>query len=129
MTLLTIVGVGLCGMAMHLLLEGLGRKDIAMIASAACGAVILGSLVQPVQEVLHTLQQAAAGSGLPQQAVQLMLKVAGMSLLTELAAQLCRDAGTGSLAQKIELAGKGMILCAAVPVMEEFVAAALRLLS
>lgn len=129
MNILSAVGIGLCGMAMHLLLEGIGRKDMAMLTSAACGAVILGGVMQPVVQAVQSVLKSAADFGAEDSVILLMLKVSGTALLTELAAQMCRDAGTNALAQKIELAGKGMILCAALPTLTEFTAAALRLLS
>ena len=126
---MTVVGIGLCGMALHMLLEGIGRKDIAMLSSVLCGAVLLAGSIQPLAQAVQNVMDTAVFSGLGDPSVQLMLRIAGMSVLIELASQLCKDAGTTALAQKIELAGKGMILCAALPTLTEFLEAALQLLS
>lgn len=129
MNILTAVGIGLCGMAMHLLLESAGRRDMAVLTTAVCGAVILGGMIRPVVQAVQNVLSFAAGVGVEDSVIRLMLKVTGIALLTELSAQMCRDAGTNSLAQKIELAGKGMILCAALPMLTQFTDAALHLLS
>ena len=47
-----------------------------------------------------------------------LLKVGGISLLTDFAAQTCRDAGEDGLALKVELAGRVMLIALALPVME-----------
>ena len=43
--------------------------------------------------------------------------------------QLCRDAGAGALAQKLELVGKAVILCACLPVLVQLCDVALSLLA
>ena len=129
MKLFTVVGIGLCGLALHLLLESVGRRDMALLSTAACGIMLMLCALEPAKQIVTSVTDMAARTGIDDPTVQLMLRITGMALLTELAAQLCRDTGTGALAQKIELAGKGMILCAALPVLEDFTAAALQLLS
>ena len=42
----------------------------------------------------------------------------GIAYLTEFSAQLCKDAGYGAIAMKVELAGKLMILVTALPVFQ-----------
>ena len=47
----------------------------------------------------------------------LVLKVIGIAYLTQFGAQLCADAGEGTVAAKIELAGKILMMTAAAPVL------------
>ena len=46
-----------------------------------------------------------------------LLQVVGVAYLAEFGAQICRDAGEGNLALKIEFAGKMIILVMTVPVL------------
>ena len=46
-----------------------------------------------------------------------VLKVIGIAYLTQFGAQLCADAGEGTVAAKIELAGKILMMTAAAPVL------------
>ena len=55
--------------------------------------------------------------------------LSGVTVAAELAAQLCRDAGAGALAQKLELVGKAVILCACLPVLVQLCDVALSLLA
>ncbi|MBQ4527400.1 MAG: hypothetical protein II998_04935 [Clostridia bacterium] len=47
--------------------------------------------------------------------IKTTLKIIGVSFLCEFSSQLCSDAGERYLASKINLAGKIMIICIAVP--------------
>ena len=55
---------------------------------------------------------AEEGTWDPQEAIQ------GISLLTDFAAQTCRDAQEDGLAMKVELAGRVMLIALALPVMQ-----------
>jgi stage III sporulation protein AD len=46
-----------------------------------------------------------------------LLRVIGVAYIAEFGAQVCRDAGEGSIAMKIELAGKLIILVMAIPIL------------
>jgi len=47
-----------------------------------------------------------------------LLKIGGISLLMDFAAQTCRDAGEDGLALKVETAGRVMLIGLSLPVME-----------
>ncbi len=49
--------------------------------------------------------------------VETILKIIGIAYIVEFASQITKDAGQGSIASKIELAGKIIILAMAVPIL------------
>jgi stage III sporulation protein AD len=46
-----------------------------------------------------------------------VLKITGIAYIAEFGAEVCKDAGEGSIASKIELAGKVTIIVLAVPII------------
>ena len=103
------------------------RQDVAFLRTfdlkgivVACGTVSTTAL-----DVLPAFAQQ---SGVDAEMTKFLLRVTGIALICELAAQLCRDAGSGGLAQKVELGGKVVILCACLPLVRELSACALSLL-
>ena len=46
----------------------------------------------------------------------IIIKVLSIAYITEFTAQLCKDSGETSIASKVELAGKIVIFCVAIPV-------------
>ena len=75
------------------------------------------------------LPEIFARTGLSQAANGALLRGAAIAVAAELGAQLCRDAGAGALAQKVELGGKLLLLCAAFPLLRELSDALLLLLA
>lgn len=53
--------------------------------------------------------------------VKTILKVIGIAYIAEFTAQISKDAGFGSMAAKVELAGKIIILAMAVPILTALV--------
>lgn len=67
-------------------------------------------------------------AGVSSDYLSLLLKIIGLAYLAEFGAQLCRDAGEGAAALKIEFAAKITILLLALPLIASVIQAVLRLL-
>lgn len=59
----------------------------------------------------------------------LILKVVCIAYMGEFAAQLCRDAGEGGVAKKIELGVKVIIMLMALPLLEAILTSVIGILS
>lgn len=128
MTLLKWIGMAACAAVMGAVLRGFGRRDMAVVLETACGVLLLGQMLEAAKSALDVLPAFAQQSGVDAELTKFLLRVTGIALICELAAQLCRDAGSGGLAQKVELGGKVVILCACLPLVCELSACALSLL-
>ena len=82
------------------------------------GILILLYISGYLQEAIRFLSSMAERTGLGAGSIGILLKVMGIAYLTEFSAQLCKDAGYGAIAMKVELAGKLMILVTALPVFQ-----------
>ena len=49
--------------------------------------------------------------------LQTILKIIGIAYIAEFGSQVCRDAGEGAVANKIEFAAKVLIMVMAVPII------------
>ena len=93
------------------------RPEMGMVVAMAAGFMLLALAAPLLTEVVGGLTQLAQQGGVGSGYLQQLLKVAGVSLLTEFAAQTCRDAGEEGLAMKMELAGRVMLISLALPAM------------
>ncbi len=59
----------------------------------------------------------AIGAGINFLYMQTLLRIIGVAYLAEFGSQVCRDAGEGSLASRIEFAAKILILVMAIPIV------------
>ena len=91
------------------------EKDLLAVLTAAViamAAVLMLHLLEPVLELLRQLEQVG---NLRSDALELLLKAAGIGLTAEVAGLVCADAGNAALAKMLRLLGTAAILCLSVP--------------
>ncbi len=91
------------------------EKDLSAVLTAAViamAAVLMLRLLEPVLELLRQLEQVG---NLRSDALELLLKAAGIGLTAEGAGLVCADAGNAALAKMLRLLGTAAILCLSVP--------------
>ena len=89
--------------------------EIALMLGIAASAVILASVLGRISSVTAQLNQIISAADLNTDYAAILLKVVGICLLTEFAANTCKDAGSQSLAGTVSLAGKLMVTVTALP--------------
>lgn len=98
------------------------QRDLSALLSI-CGCVLVGmvtmSYLAPVVEFLRELENIGS---LPQEILGKLLKAAGIGIGTELMAQICQDAGKGSLGKALQFLGAAAVLSLTVPLMSELIA-------
>lgn len=95
------------------------RPEFAMAIGVLAGVAVLLLVIGRIAPVLDTLRNMLNASGLPGEYGQILFKALGIGLLTQLAADACRDADEGAMAAKAELAGKAAMLLLALPLFEK----------
>ena len=93
------------------------RPEIAILLSVAAAVLILTVLVKYINQVLLVFQNLAIKSHINISYLKMITKIVGLAYLAGFGSQICRDAGEGSMAAKIELAGKIFILVLGIPIM------------
>ncbi len=93
------------------------RPEIAVLLSVAAASLILTALIKNINQVLLVFNNLAVKTQLNLSYLKLIVKIVGLAYLAGFGAQICKDAGEGSMAAKIELAGKIFILTLGIPIM------------
>ena len=94
----------------------LGKKDFSLVLSMAVCCMAAAAAAVYIEPVLKLLKELEAVSGLDGGMVTILLKSAGIGLVTTLAAMICQDAGNASLAETMHMLGTGAVLYLSVPV-------------
>ena len=94
------------------------RPEQGLLLSLLAAAILLLWLLEGVAPILEELQQLVTRFSFGAEKGQVLFKTLGICFLTQTAADVCRDAGEGSLAGKIELAGKLAVLLLCMPLFQ-----------
>lgn len=97
---------------------------LGLIAGIGASLIAVSALFGALDTVRALLEKAALGG----ETVLLLFKALGICLLTQLTADVCRDAGEAALASRAEFAGKTALLLLALPLFERLVSLSLSLM-
>lgn len=127
METIQVIGIGLCATFLLLLVRS-QRPEIALQIGLAAGAIIFLMLLGRLSAVIFTMQQLANRARVNPVYLNTVFRILGVAYLTGFTAQVCRDAGEGSIASRIEMAAKIIIMFMSLPVLGAILETILRLL-
>lgn len=116
MEIIQVVGLGLITTFLILVIKE-QKPVFAFLLATFVGIVIFISLAGKLAEVIGILQNLAVQAKVNNLFMETILKIIGIAYIAEFGAQVTRDAGQGSIASKIELAGKVLIMVMAIPII------------
>ena len=111
-----IVGLALIVTILSVVLKQF-RPDIALQLSILAGATIFILIISKIKIIVDLLQTLADQANISSYYLIIVLKIVGVAYLAEFGAQICRDAGEGALAAKIEMAAKVGVIVLAIPII------------
>lgn len=125
--MIQVVGLGLVVTFMILLLKE-QKPMFAFLLATFAGVLIFITLMGKITEVIQVLRNLANQANVNQLFLETILKIIGIAYIAEFGAQVTRDAGQGSIAAKIELAGKVLIMVMAIPIIQAIIETIVKIL-
>lgn len=116
MEIIQIVGLGFVVTLLILIIRQ-QKPELAVQLGITLAAIIFLMVLSKIQVVLNVFQDLADKANISQMYLNTILKIIGIAYITEFGSQVCRDAGEGAVAGKIEFAGKIMIMVMAIPII------------
>lgn len=93
------------------------RPEFTIYASIIAGAIILYFVFNELTPIISMLQNLSDKMGVTSKFFGILLKITGISYLTEFGANVCKDSGETAIASKVELAGKVLIVGISIPIL------------
>ncbi|MGB9804619.1 MAG: stage III sporulation protein AD [Desulfofundulus sp.] len=116
MEIMQIVGLGIVAAVLAVTIRH-NKPEMAMLLSIAVGIILFMMVLGKIGTVIDVLKELSARANLNMVYLGTILKIVAIAYIADFGAQICRDAGEGAVASKIELAAKVLILVLAVPIM------------
>lgn len=115
MEILKIAALALCAVMLIVLVKNY-KPEFGVFTAVACSVLILYFLADSLKYAFAYMSQLYGQLSFGKAYFPVIIKVLAIAYITEFTSQLCRDAGESSIASKVELAGKVIIFCVAIPV-------------
>ena len=93
------------------------KETTILLTIAVCCMVMMAALgfLQPVLELLRQLESIG---NLNTEMVQILFKVVGIALVSEIASMICADAGNVSLGKALQMLGSMVVLWLSIPAFQ-----------
>ncbi|MDF2520629.1 MAG: spoIIIAD [Clostridia bacterium] len=116
MDIMRIVMIGIIATILAVILRE-QKPEIALQVSIVTGLMIFIFVITKLNSVIAVMKYFASKTNIDLLYFTTILKVIAIAYITEFGVQVCKDAGEGSIASKIEFAGKVLIMVMAVPIV------------
>lgn len=93
------------------------KSELATVVALAGGIIVVLSVIDYFADIFSVVTMIATRAGLAVSVVTLLFKVIAVGYITEFSASVIEDVGLNSLADKVTLAGKLIIVAVSLPVV------------
>ena len=118
MTTIKLCGIAIVAVVFIMTIKQFRPEYATVLTTVTC--IVLFTCV--IDMLGYITEEAASGKFsdfMPY--IQIVMKSLGIALITQSTADICRDSGEGSIAEKIELAGKAEIFVLSLPLLTELI--------
>lgn len=116
MEIIKIVGIGLISLVIILILRQY-KPEYAIYVSLIAGILILTLSLGQLSGIINLLKDISSRASINTKFLSLLLKITGISFLTEFAVSISKDSGETAIANKIDLGGKVLIIVISIPII------------
>ncbi len=116
MEILKIVALALTGVILAALMKSV-NKEASIYIILATVIILFFSIIDKLEEIFVFMERIYDDVTYGRTFLPVIMKVLAVAYITDFTAQLCKDAGEGTIGAKVELAGKVIIFYLAMPIL------------
>lgn len=116
MDLIKVIGIGFTTLIITMLLKQY-KKEYAIFPILIGGSIIIFFSIDTLKNIIDFINDLSSHSNYNKNFITLLLKITGISILTEYAVSICKDTGETAIANKIDFGGKVIVISLSIPVI------------
>ena len=127
MEVIKIIAIGLIALILIILLKQY-KPEFALYISLLTGVLILILVMDKLTGIIQLIQSISNKANINNQFITILIKITGIAFLSEFAVSICKDAGEGAIASKVELGSKALIISMSIPIIYNLLEVILKIL-
>lgn len=104
------------------------KPELSVLVMILGSIVLLLFILNSFTSVITTVNEIITKTGISQNMFSIILKIVGVGYLIEFTADICKDTGNSSIADKVILGGKILILTMSLPIINSLFSVILELI-
>lgn len=114
--MIKIVFVALIGVVASLMLKKV-NSELGFVAAILTGVIMISMLYVDIGNVVEVFKTFSSGYGISNEHIKLLLKVLGISYITQFGSSVAEECGEKFVAKKIEFAGRIFVISLSIPIL------------
>lgn len=114
--MLNIALVGIVAVLMAILFKK-GKEEYSLYISIAACIIILFLSIGKLETILDSIHRLQEYIIINNTYINILIKIIGITYVTEFAAALCKDSGYTAIGSQVELIGKISVLAISMPIL------------
>lgn len=114
--IIKIIGVGMIALIIIIIVKQY-RPEFAIYISILAGILIIWLMFDKLSEIIKLIQAISSKTNINNKFLSIILKITGIAILAEFAVSICKDSGESSIASKIEMGSKVIIISMSIPII------------
>ena len=111
---IAMIGIGAVALALMVKQQ---KSEYALYLSLSAVVLILVFSMNRLQVVMETIRKIEQYTGIDVAMLKILVKLMGITYVTEFASGICKDAGFSAIGSQIEMFAKFSIMAVSVPVL------------
>lgn len=120
MTIFKVVIFGIISSILAIILKE-QKTDFSFLVTLIASILICIFVFAEIKPIFELVNELVQKSGINMEYMKIILKLVGVSYIVEFGKNVCLDSGQSSIASKIEMAGKVVIVSLSIPVITSLV--------
>lgn len=120
MDIFKIIAVGILTAICTIVIKQV-KPELSIFVTITGSIVMIFMILSSVSPIIQNYKEILAKTNINANIFSCVIKVIGIGYLAEFAGGICADAGVSSIAQKILLAGKILVLVVCLPVIQNLI--------
>ncbi len=116
MDIVKIIGIGLIALIIIIIVRQY-KPEFTLYVSLLAGALILFFMMDKIGGIINLLTTLSNKTAINNEFLTLLIKITGITFLTEFAVSICKDTGESAIASKIDMGGKVIIVSMSIPII------------
>lgn len=98
--------------------QAISQKDISLVLSMLAAVMTGLMMLHYLEPVLNFLRELRQLGDLQGNMLEILLKILGIGMISEITQMVCKDSGNSSLSQAMQLLGTAVILWLSLPIFD-----------
>lgn len=116
MSVLKVAAIAVCGVLLAMILKNV-KSELSVLISLAVSVVIIFYIAAKISGIISELGQLEKFISVSREYIEILIKVIGITYVTQFATDICRDNGDTAIAGQIEIFCKITIAAISLPIV------------